>query len=273
MDLDTIKDYLQKFRGNEIDKEILNHLGRLKKLEVEQGNEIGAKEIWCLEQVWKVIYSYLMAFNNLRNKKHFDAWRYFERSEIELSFLRKHLDFENNLYNLKFYDRIINQFQSLFPYRYFMSRESIIKKASCSICKQPISIRNPCGHRLGEIYNGELCVRIVEDVELIGIAIVKNPVDKYTVLFTEGMEYDYSVLDNLVSQLTGPFDDWQLEIIKKKKPEYIGVGRNAPCPCNSGNKYKRCCLGTQKELYDHFKISLRNPARRILEHTEYTWKC
>jgi hypothetical protein len=23
--------------------------------------------------------------------------------------------------------------------------------------------------------------------------------------------------------------------------EYPGTGRNAPCPCNSGRKYKRCC--------------------------------
>ena len=23
--------------------------------------------------------------------------------------------------------------------------------------------------------------------------------------------------------------------------KYLGTGRNAPCPCNSGKKYKRCC--------------------------------
>lgn len=25
------------------------------------------------------------------------------------------------------------------------------------------------------------------------------------------------------------------------------IGRNAPCPCGSGKKYKRCCLWTQQE--------------------------
>ncbi|HSL84651.1 MAG TPA: SEC-C metal-binding domain-containing protein [Thermoanaerobaculia bacterium] len=24
------------------------------------------------------------------------------------------------------------------------------------------------------------------------------------------------------------------------------VGRNAPCPCGSGKKYKRCCLGLDR---------------------------
>jgi len=25
------------------------------------------------------------------------------------------------------------------------------------------------------------------------------------------------------------------------------IGRNDPCPCGSGKKYKRCCLGTQED--------------------------
>ncbi len=25
------------------------------------------------------------------------------------------------------------------------------------------------------------------------------------------------------------------------------IGRNDPCPCGSGNKYKKCCLGTEKD--------------------------
>lgn len=26
-----------------------------------------------------------------------------------------------------------------------------------------------------------------------------------------------------------------------REEKYPGTGRNAPCPCNSGKKYKRCC--------------------------------
>jgi hypothetical protein len=32
---------------------------------------------------------------------------------------------------------------------------------------------------------------------------------------------------------------------RTSKPQvgpYLGVGRNAPCPCGSGRKYKNCCL-------------------------------
>jgi len=27
----------------------------------------------------------------------------------------------------------------------------------------------------------------------------------------------------------------------KRPPQHAGTGRNEPCPCNSGKKYKRCC--------------------------------
>ncbi len=30
-------------------------------------------------------------------------------------------------------------------------------------------------------------------------------------------------------------------------PVPVGLGRNEPCHCGSGLKYKRCCLGSDKE--------------------------
>lgn len=256
MDINDIKNYLNKFRQTNLDVSVLHELKALKELEVSLGNQVAAKEIWCLEQVCKVIQHYISAYKNLQNKEHFKAWCEFDRAEIELSFLRKHLNFEDNKYYLKFYDKMLFQYTKLFPYQYFMSRESIIKRASCSICGQTISLRKPCGHRLGEIYNGEQCFSTVEDIEFLAMAIVKNPFDKYTVLFPEGLEYDYTILDSLLIQLTGPYDDWDLEILKKRKQEFDRLGRNEPCPCKSGKKYKLCCRGTDNELFDHHRITL-----------------
>ena len=36
---------------------------------------------------------------------------------------------------------------------------------------------------------------------------------------------------------------------QNRKPsvrEYKKIGRNDPCPCGSGKKYKKCCLNTGK---------------------------
>ena len=52
--------------------------------------------------------------------------------------------------------------------------------------------------------------------------------------------------------------------MKNKK---LAVGRNAPCPCGSGRKYKKCCLGkTEPKTEDNitlyarkYKIRLKQP--------------
>jgi hypothetical protein len=274
MNISDIKDYLHSFRDTILKEDIPDHLKTLKAIEISQNNQSEAKEIWCIEQVFKVIQGYLSSLRNLQEMKHFDAWLSFDRADIELSFLRKHLDFQDNKYHLQFYDRMIYQYQKLFPYQYFMSREMIVKRASCSICGATISLRRPCGHRVGEIYNGEQYGRIIQDAEFLATAIVTNPFDKYTVLFPQGMEYNYSMLDNLMSQISSPYDDWDLDILKERKQEFIGVGRNKPCPCNSGKKYKLCCIGTDNELFNHHRITVhRNtPGNIIPMHTVHTWK-
>ena len=41
------------------------------------------------------------------------------------------------------------------------------------------------------------------------------------------------------------------------------IGRNAPCPCGSGKKYKKCCLNKGKEQYlaEAIMYSLQNIKR------------
>ena len=36
-----------------------------------------------------------------------------------------------------------------------------------------------------------------------------------------------------------------------KSPQTAQVGRNSPCPCGSGNKYKRCCGVNAAPIYNH----------------------
>lgn len=194
--------------------------------------------------------------------------------DIELSFLRKHFDYCGNKYNLEFIEEYSRKYQKLFPYEYFMSRESIIKKESCSICKRINTIRNRCEHEVGELYMGEMCSRRIEDMEIIALAIVKNPFDRYTVLFPKDMEYNYEILDTLFMQLKTPYDEWNLDVEKKIKQKFIKAGRNKPCPCESGKKYKKCCFSTDSEITTHYKITLlsNRKVKPIPYKTIGTWK-
>ncbi len=44
------------------------------------------------------------------------------------------------------------------------------------------------------------------------------------------------------------------------------VGRNAPCPCGSGKKYKKCCLLSRKsEALEQRRILEQNPGKALVE--------
>lgn len=254
MALSDVKKYLCDFRGRDLLPEIPEILSKLKKIEIDNNNEEAAKQIWCVEQVYHVINLYLSGYKYLEQKKHFDAWQELDRADIGLSLLRKHLDYNDNIYNLLFVEKTIYQLQKLFPYRHFTSREAVIKKRVCSVCGSEITLRNSCGHKPGEIYNGESCYRIIKDIDLLAISIVTNPFDKYTVLFPQDLEYNYGMLEQLMEHWKSPFEKWELHIVRETKEEYKSVSRNDRCPCGSGKKYKKCCLLSENDKFDHYRM-------------------
>jgi len=50
---------------------------------------------------------------------------------------------------------------------------------------------------------------------------------------------------------------------------YPKVGRNDPCPCGSGRKFKKCCLG--KETYSPMKGQSPSEKPSFLECTNARW--
>lgn len=235
-----------------------------------------ANNFWRLKEIYFVQKQFLSAITSLRNKEHETAWNQLDRADIALGFLERNFDLsvEKDRFRLQFISRIIKEYQKLFPYRCFFSREAVIKAETCSICGKPASLRHPCGHIPGKLYMGELCQLHVTDMELRAIAIVTDPFDKYTVLHPQGLEYDYGMLDALMAQISGPYDDFSIEITKIKDPTYAHIGRNAPCPCGSGKKYKHCHLGSQGEWIDHYIVHMTHPCPPSLKVPKLlsTWK-
>lgn len=276
MDSHQIKRYLQGFKGKNLRTDIIDELTKLKYNAVSQGDQEEAKNIWCLEQIYKVINHYLVAYKNLFDKNYFEAWCELDRADIELSFLRRHYEYSENKFNLEFIEKNIIQLQKLFPYKHFFSRESTTKKWKCSICNNPITLRNSCGHEVGEIYNGEQCGQIAEDIEFHGLALVTDPFDKYTVIFPEGKEYNYFMLENLMKYWTNPYEKWELQTTWEVNEEYKNLSRNDYCKCDSGIKYKNCCLNTDQDRHEHHKLLFLekdpNTFKPMKKQTFNTWK-
>ncbi len=52
----------------------------------------------------------------------------------------------------------------------------------------------------------------------------------------------------------------------KKQPE---TGRNAPCPCGSGSKYKKCCLIKRQEYFEK-QAEIEKQVEELIEKTVQT---
>ena len=254
----------------ELREDILQELKEQKQKAIYKQEEWLANELWCLIEVYNIHKNYLAMFQLLKSGKYEEAWRVMDRIDISMGNLRINFGEGMNHYNLTFINQIIKYYEKVFPDFVYTSREGIIKSEKCSICGEKVSLRGGCSHVPGKLYMGKLCLREVTDYEIIGVAIVKHPLDKYAILKLEGQEYNYQVLDYLMRKLDSPFRPWYIEELKRKRPEFMNVGRNEKCPCGSGNKYKRCCYNTPKEYGLHYRITLLGGEKMKEEAIEYS---
>lgn len=240
---------------------------------VKNSDQIGAKQIWIYETIHEIQRFYLNAFNLLKIKNYYDAWCQLERIEITFSFLKKHFAFDKVQYHLWSIERAVKNLQVIYPYRIFLSSEILKKRETCSVCNKEASIRNPCGHVVGDIYNGEMCYRTVTEAEILGASIVENPGNKYSVAFIRSErtnetidQYNYATLDYLFQLIESPDESWDLEVSQREvtKADYGNANRNDPCPCNSGKKFKHCCIGRIGEKYPHYEFLVKNPNNKFI---------
>jgi hypothetical protein len=286
MDIKEAEHYLRDVvRREHPDEErkaqVLGAFAQIKKRAVECEEQEKAKLIWCYEQIFRIQNSYLSAFYDMKANNCYGAWCSLERVEIDLHFLEQHysLEADDDQYKLQFIKKHSEQFQLLFPYKLFMSPAFLELEKKCSICGRPVSIRNPCGHQVGEIYDGEMCGREITKGDLLEISMVTDPVQKYSIPFLVDPEtgeqtdhYDYTLVQYVISGLRRPFDAWDMRWTKVRHPHsrYVHVGRNDDCPCNSGKKYKNCCLQEPGVLRPHLEIRFSVPPPEDLPKFAFT---
>lgn len=228
----------------------------IEKIEIEKKKFVAeqlqeeAKKCWIYQAILEIHLSFNEAYTLIKSGDYYQAWCKLERAEITFQTLKRHFTYSTNIYRLMFLEKAIKNLQAIYPYRIFSSIELIELEKKCNICEQIVTIRKPCGHRVGEIYNGEHCIRIVTKSKIVGLALVENPVNKYSVMFTKDPktdeqvdQYNYETIDYLFRLIKSPYEEWDLEIQNKLFPhsQFKSYGRNDRCPCGSGEKYKKCC--------------------------------
>ncbi|MBU2540924.1 MAG: SEC-C domain-containing protein [Candidatus Omnitrophica bacterium] len=268
MDTEAIKQFLNDVHQRHKDYDytkVKSVLQELKRGFVATNKQDEAKEVWCYEQTINAQKNFMEAYKALKQEKFYEAWCILEKCEIALLYLKPHFYQRFSEYSLDFIENHARMLQSLYPYKLFISPEMLIHHYKCSICDQRVVLRNPCRHEVGEIYNGEMCVRIIDGIEFLGSAFVTNPVQKYSVPFLTDQQtgktvdpYNYNLVKFLIEKLSTPFDDWSLKWTKKLHPhsKFKHLSRNDKCPCASGKKYKQCCLNKKGVLMDHCIFSI-----------------
>ncbi len=278
--LNDIRADLRSPSDNPSHDSLLVEIREHKKIAVDAGNEAEAKDIWCLEHAAEAQQVYREAYDQLQAGKFYDAWCSLEQVELALNRLRPHAGPAWEELCLDFIDTKTSEIQSLFPYKMFLSPELLETQKKCNICDRIVSIRSPCGHRVGEIYGGEYCCRIVTEFEVIATAFVESPIQKYSVPFLSDPKtgksrdhYNYSTVSYLAKRWPSPYHDWTVTWTTALHPKsrFGHLRRNDKCPCNSGKKYKACCQRREGILRPHvvFDFSYGLPVE--LQETEFSY--
>lgn len=246
-------------------------LSALKASAVARKDEQEANRFWCVQTIIDVQRYFVEAFAKIKNGAFYDAWCEFERCEIALGNLSTHFNAEeSDSHRLQYIRCMLERWQSLYPYKLFASPEFIKKKIVCSVCKRRVTPRASCGHKKGNLYNGEMCFHIVEEMDLISISLVEQPVQRYSVLFlgnedgTQRDHYDYGNVKYVADGLASPFHEWAPEwtIRLVTAAEVAHLSTDHPCPCVSGKRFGECCIDKREFEVPHLQINFSVPPPR-----------
>ncbi|HIC8798397.1 hypothetical protein [Aeromonas veronii] len=227
----------------------------------KRGNSEELKQLWIFETILKAQELYCDFIELLYNNKYYDAWVKLEHCEIQLNNITRHFTYnKDDTYHIYYLVSMVESWQSVFPYTIFCSTEMVHKKTRCSICGEYYTLRTHCGHIKGEVYDGYICHHIIEDIEFVGVAMVENPVNKFSVPFSQDPEtgktidhYDYSEIEFIKKELLYRFEPWFVDkkTIKRKNIE-LDIHRF--CGCGSRKEFLSCCYLKRYTDFEHHEI-------------------
>lgn len=219
------------------------HVKVQKTTAVGDGDQLAAKAFWCIETIGRAQDRFTAGFLAAKNDDFYTFWCDLERVEVALHALERHYPSDAGDFGLLHLRVHVPRFQELFPYRQFFSPGMIVRRFECSVCHEQMKLRGGCNHFVGEIYDGEMCHRILDDIQVREVSIVDIPVQKYSVLFGPDIAYEYGPVRYVVLGLSSLWNAWQCQIkdIEEAPERFPGTDPSSNCPCDSGKPYHECC--------------------------------
>jgi len=242
---------------------LLNTLGQRHLSRWDSLTEFAPDEIFNDYYLFGVLLSllkgYAVFWSLVLQEQFSDSWCSLQDVEDRLRILRKF----GPIKAIGLLDGIEEQcchLEKLYPYKWFMSTEATYEQLECSICGQDMNSQ-ACPHIQGELYRGVLAVGIVKKVrELHAVALVQNPRDKRCVVKYPDDAPQFRLVRYLAFLIRdGRINPFGFSRVEEKRirltlTERNEVGRNDRCPCGSGKKFKKCCLGKARVERNHVDL-------------------
>ncbi|MBT3068394.1 YecA family protein [Rhodoferax sp. U11-2br] len=218
-------------------------------------------DIFVLETYVKLVGEYGLLWRQLATSQFSESW-----STLQNAFGLIRLIKRFSGINVSAIEDQLCALETAYPYNIFFSMGAVVERFECSICGKDIDSFD-CSHRKGELYRGQMAHGIARNIlRLDHLAIVEQPVDKRCTVTYANDAPQFEVvryLGRLLSSrklLASNFGGiaWG----KRASPKHQSLGRNDPCHCGSGLKYKKCCIDKPPPQQDHAQIL---PTHSILE--------
>lgn len=214
---------------------------------------------FILKQFINLFKDYVSYWKLLVSNKFSDSWSALQDVQDGLRTIYRFTN-EPRPQILSHIERQCGELEKLYPYRVFASVAIIKEEEECSICGKSIDSFE-CEHIAGELYRGCRAYGIVKHIKQVEeVSLVTNPADKRcTIQILDTSEQFNGVAylaKGIRDRVLAPLDLSHLEFKKIRKPnnEIPIVGRNDPCPCGSGKKFKKCCVDKSYIETTHVEI-------------------
>lgn len=228
-------------------------------------NEYLANSQYVFSEYFELFTHLAEYFNLLQCKEYRKSWDVLQDCFDIAKSIGQFLDFDNRLEVPQIIELLL-QYERLYPHYIFASSEYVISKSHCSICGRSMQSLD-CPHRKGNLYWGKMAIEVIDEIKTIqAVAIVSHPEDKRCILELqedEDNERKYAKLDAFLELKLHPLTNFIIETtIETRKNDSIKVvGRNEPCSCGSGQKFKKCC---GNRMYYKHERNIVKPREKVI---------
>lgn len=237
----------------------------IKSTAIEEKNEKLANAQLIFKNYFLVFCNLASYFKLLQEQHYKSSWNALQDCLDDLKFVGKYLELDSRKEIPDIYD-LLECYEKLYPYTVFTSSEYIISKSHCSICGKSMQSLS-CPHIKGNLYWGEIAVEYIDEIqEFQAVCLVKHPEDKRCIIElsddnrTESEKF--KKLEQFIALKLPFLQQFTItsQIETRQRNDIIKVGRNEPCSCGSGIKFKKCC---GNDLYYKHERNIVKPGKKV----------